>query len=99
MITPKVAGFESSDHIVLAHVDTRCRLLSLETSLQGSWSWRAAGRPLSFMGYKSWVGRISSRMSLVASPEIGQRHGSCLTRRAFSDVIALVGHLLSVGWV
>ena len=32
-ITPKVAGFESSDHTVLAHVDSRCRLLSLETSL------------------------------------------------------------------
>ena len=27
---------ESSDHIVLAHVDSRCRLLSLETSLQWS---------------------------------------------------------------
>ena len=99
MIIPKVAGFESSDHTVLAHVDSRCRLLSLETSLQWSWSWRAAGRPLSFMGYKSWVGRISSRMSLVASPEVGQRHGSCLTRRAFNDITALVRSLLSVGWV
>ena len=90
MITPNVAGSEGSDHIALAHVDTRCRLLSLETSLQWSWSWRAAGRPLSFMGYKSWVGWISSRMSLVASPEIGQQHGSCCVRREFNDFAALV---------